>query len=295
MFKKLWILVLAGMLCTWALAACDDSDGDGDADSDADTDADSDADGDGDADADSDADGDGDWRCSQGDVDNPVFRLTALQISAPAALSSPLLQAILNDSIDVFGFIWLVELDLTAGTLTTGSGTADAVPPTNDTEFCNLHFNPDYAPATANIAVDGDTFDSDGLIETLTIPIYSDGAVLLELPMQQVEITGVTMNADHTLVGTPNAAPGSDAYAADWNTAGTLNGWIGFEAAEAVDIEDLGRTLCTLLCGIACTDVDSGDLIDPTTCTNPPTDIPAGTGQGYQLTAAIGAGAATVD
>ena len=136
--------------------------------------------------------------------------------------------------------------------------------------------------------MDGDGFNSDGVIDTLEIPIYSGGALLLTLPMNSVQITGVTMNAARTLIGTPNAAPGSSTFAADWDAAGSLSGFITFEAAEGVFIEDLGRTLCALLCGMACTDEDSGDLIDPTTCTNPPG------AEGYELQAGIGGGATTI-
>lgn len=293
MLRKLLLVMLVGALGAWGLAACDDG-GDGDGDADGDTDADSDSDGDGDADG---------WRCSQPSTDVPQIRLTAMQISAPASLANPLLQAIIDDSLDGFRFIWLVEADLAGGTMTTGSGRADAVPPGTDAEFCTVHWNTgDYAPAEDNpITVSGSTISTSSPIDLISIPIYSEDSPdspLLVLPISHAELTGIELNADSTLVGTPNAAAGSDRYASTWDTAGEIRGWISVEDARNVPIEDLSETLCGLL---------SGDHPDPTDmtqdCTSPqadwpnqPSEIPGSSGvMGYELVAGIGGGAVSIE
>ncbi len=291
MLRKLLLLVCVGALGAWGFAACDDGgDGDGDTDSDSD----------GDTDGDSDADG---WPCTQGSATAPQIRLTALQISAPASLSNPLLQAIINDSLDGFRFIWLVEADLEAGTMTTGSGRADAVPPTTDAQFCSVRWNTgDYAPARDNpITVTGSTISTTAPIDVVSIPIYSEESPdtpLLVLPLSQLELLNVELDADRTFVGTPMAPEGSTRYAASWDTAGSIRGWISVEDARGVEIEDLTQTLCGLL---------SGDHPDPTDmsqdCTSPqadwtnqPTEIPGSGGVlGYELQAGIGGGAVTID
>ena len=104
-----------------------------------------------------------------------------------------------------------------------------------------------------------------------------------------LELTDIAMDPTHTLVGTPNPPPDSMEYAAGWAEAGNLSGWLGFDASQAVEIEALGLTLCSLLCPGDCADVD------PTTCANPPAEIPGSGGVlGYQLTATVGAAAVAI-
>ena len=288
MVKKLWIVVLAGLLGLWVTAACDDG-GDGDADGDADSDSDTDSD------TDSDGDGDGAWPCAQADTENPSMRLTALQITAPEALTSLMLQAILDDSINGFRFIWLVQLDIAGLTMTTGSGRGSDAPSPDSAEFCSVTWNADYPPESGAITFADNTVNSAGTIESLDIPVYSETSPddpLLILPISLVEISNVRFNADRTLVGTPNAPSGSNMFAQSWETDGELTGWISFDDAMAVPIEELGNTLCGLLCGADCAEVAAGT----TTCAEgrEPETIPGTDTEGYQLRANIGAGAVTI-
>jgi hypothetical protein len=286
MSRKWLILVLAAMMSVWSMAACDD-------DTDGDADADSDGDGDMDADSDVDGDGDGDWPCAQADAMAPQLRVTSLQLTAPPALSLPALQNIFDGAIDTFGFLWLVEADLTAGTMTTGSGDGTS-PPASEADFCNVTWRTGYDPATANITYDqtAHTISTSAPIETMTIPIFSEGSLLLDLPLSQIDITDVAVNEDATLVGTPGATCPDDmnTCAANWTTDGTLTAWITWDAAMSIDIEALSMSLCNLLCGGDCT------TVEPTACANPPTEIPDSGGTlGYQVEGAIGAGAVTIN
>lgn len=289
MLRKLLILAMAIALGTWALAACDDG-GDGDGDSDVDSDSDTDG------------DGDGDWACTQANADTPQFRLTAMQVTAPTALSNALLQAIIDDSLDGFRFMWLVDLDLTAGTMQTGSGRATAVPPTNDDQFCNVSWNTgDYAPQSGTMSVTGDTVSTSAPLALVQIPIYSEetpDTPLMVLPISQLELLDVEMDATHTFVGSANAAPGSDRYAGSWNTAGRVQGWISVDDARTVEIEDLGQTLCGLLSGDHpdATDMSQDCTSEQSTWPNQPAEIPDSGGTlGYQMQADIGAGAAAIN
>ncbi len=249
-------------------------DGDGDSDIDVDSDIDSDAD------SDADSDVECDWPCTVEDPTHPLLRLTSIQFLAPPALASPLLQAILDDTIDMFGFLWLVEFDLEDRTLTTGSGMGEGIPPTTDEEFCSVTWNPDYPPATGRIDDDID-IDTVEPLEHLEIPIYSEdstGSPLILLPLSMVQLHDVLLDEECFMIGEPGDS------AASWETDGTLEAWIGWDDAREVMVEDLGRTLCDLLCGELCTEVDR-----PTDCRNPADTIPGTDTFGYEMVAEIGA------
>jgi hypothetical protein len=283
MLKKLWILALVALMGAWSVTiGCDDSDGDGDSDGDVD----------GDVDGDTDGDADGDWPCEQPNPDVAQMRMTSLEISAPPALTLPALQTILNDAMDEFDFLWLFEVDFAGASMTTGSGTATVSDPITAEEFCHASWNPDYPASTVGLTVTGDSISTATPIDNVTIPVYSGGSLLLELPLTQLTLTDVAFDAEHTLVGTPNPPPDSLAYAADWEENGSLEGYLGFDDAEGVLIEDLGMTLCALLCPGDCSTVT-----DPLTeCTNPPEEIPGSGGTlGYRLAGTVGGAAITID
>jgi len=293
MLRKLMILGLLLGAGTWAVAACD---GDSDGDADGDVDGDTDADGDSDTDGDSDGDVPEGWPCTQADAEMPTFRLTALRISEPAQLASPVIQLILDGAINEYTFLWLVEVDIAAGTMTTGSGRTDnpSPEPTNTDEFCSVRWNTgDHAPMeNVPVSTTGDVVSTTSPISEVSIPVYTSDnpdEILLTLPMRQVEITGLAMDADRVLVGEPPAT--GTQYAQQWTTSGALEGWIGWEDAETVYIEDMGQTLCQLLAGGSC----AGG--DPTAFANTPVAIPGTDPEilGYNLVAEIGAAAVGIE
>ena len=83
--------------------------------------------------------------------------MTSLEVRSPATLALPALQNILNESMDEFWFVWLFEIDLDASTMTTGSGTPTAAPPSTSEEFCTVNWDSVF-PAAVDIpiTVDGD-------------------------------------------------------------------------------------------------------------------------------------------
>jgi hypothetical protein len=91
------------------------------------------------------------------------------------------------------------------------------------------------------------------------------------------------------MVGSHDTPPGSDAYSQHWEPAGQLRAWIGFEDAADVMIEDLGQTLCTLLCGADCA------RTHPRDCPSPPETIPGTRDEGYLLQAEFGAAPVTIE
>jgi len=285
MLRKLMIVALTFGLGAWGLWACDDG---GDADADADADGDTDTD----------ADGDGGWPCEQASADAPSFRVTSLDVQAPTALSNALLQGIIDSSVDEFQFVWLLDLDLTANTMSTGSGRGVGANPVTE-NFCEVTWNADYPAANdIPITLSGDAVSTTGPIATLSIPMYSSEDMenpMLVLPLSQLEILDVELSADRTLVG--SMPTGTTQYAANWVEAGTVRGWISAEDAMDVPVESLNQTLCGLLSG------DTGDATTPdddcsspqAEWTNQPSEIPNGGGAvGYELEANIGAGAVTI-
>lgn len=294
-----WIFTLSCLIGCWSFA-CDDG-GDGDGDSDADVDADSDADSDADADADSDGDADGDptcgdWPCSQEDPRNPQFRLTSMELSAPAGMASGVIQPILNDRLNTFLFLLLAELDLEAGTLDIGPGMTDAHPPTNDNEFCTVGWSIDFAVIRGvPFTQEGDAFSTEPISSTLVIPVYSveDGRLLMTLPMSWLELDNVVLSGDRCLIGSPDAPPGTYEHAQHWTPAGEFRAWIAWDDAErALLSAPVNMTLCSLLCGV---DEASCDGVDPATCPNgAPVLIPGTDRLGWRLEAQVGAGAVTI-
>lgn len=290
-----WILGTVSLVGALVIA-CDDSGGDGDGDADVDSDVDADTDIDSDADSDGGADC-GDWPCMQRDRNHVGLRVTAMNLSAPAGLASGVLQPILNDRLNGFLFLLLVEADFTTNTLSIGPGWTDTHPPRSDAEFCTVRWNPDFA-VVRNIpfTLEGNSVSIEPITSTLVIPVYSeiDGALLMTLPMSWLELDGVTMSADRCLVGTPNPRPGTYEYAGDWVTAGRFAAWISWDDAEAALISNpVNMTLCSLLCGIH---DPSCEGMNPTDCPlGAPVTIPGTDRLGWRLEAQVGAGAITIN
>jgi hypothetical protein len=239
---------------------------------------------DGDADTDDDADPDideetedvCDWRCDVTDPDMPQLRMTTLEITEPVPLSSLMIAAILADSIDGFRLIWLLEIDLEEGTVTSGAGVADRVPPETDEEFCLLRWNEDFPPDTTDIVFLGEEWSTVEAIPQIRIPVYSDDSMppdppLLVLPLSNVTVSRAGLSRPCMTIG------------AEGEPGGELAGWISWGDAREVRIEELGANLCDLLCGAPCA------MTAPEDCPNPSPDS-----RGFFLSADFGARPTTI-
>ena len=195
------------------------------------------------------------------------FRIRRLKIATPAALAGDLIQnTVVTLNIDLAEkacgevgkglFSWLLRIDRTAGTLTTGG----APPPVDalGQGFCFARFESgtlSVAPITTKIDFAGDTFKS---LEPqkLKIPIFLTadiGSVVL-LPITDVRLEGVTVSENGNCIGKLNPIAldsncNSDtSLCSKWQTAGALGGYITLEEADAVKIRDLNnKSLCSLL------------------------------------------------
>lgn len=194
------------------------------------------------------------------------LRIRRLNVAAPAALAAPFIQkTIVTNGIDFDApkcgeggkglFTWLLRVDRTTNSLTTGGA-----PPSSDPlgkGFCFAHFDAAgnvVEPVTLPIQFEGDTFKT---LEKkkLNVPIFlsTELSSVVVLPITDVTVQGVSLSTDGNCIGGFNknalAANCSDNpdVCSKWNTAGSLGGYITLEEADNVFIKDLNRTLCVVL------------------------------------------------
>jgi hypothetical protein len=294
MAKKLWILFFAALVGTGAMVACDDGNDDDNNNPVTDAGGDADADADGDVDGDTTDDGapkgEG-WPCTQANAANPQFRVAAMDVVAPQTLT--VAKGLLVDALDQFRFVWLVDIDTEAMTMTTGAGQAlDEQPAMDDEEFCKAKWavEENLAATTVGIEENNGILSTTSPIELINIPVYDEnepGLILLTLPVRQMQITGMAVAEDGATIGT---------YAdGEWTDSANISGYISFTDAAGIEVAGMGITVCQLLCGGA--DALSNCAENkPADCQNPPEAIPGGTegAQGYQLVGTIAAGATTI-
>lgn len=235
------------------------------------------------------------------------YRMTAMDISEPAALTARSVSSILSGALDNLSFLWLIELDLTHNTLRTGAGEVPwPSPPFEDRPF-PLRWNEDprYAPA-GPIAINlvGETFSATAAIRNLTVPIYVESAdnpdelePLIELPFEQVEIHDMELMNDRTTIGQPEVDADLAKAAESWETSGTLTGWILRDAADQVTFPDglLPGTLCTLLGGVIGADSCAEALAEDIEFRYPPLPHPVTGEPAFRLSAGIGGGLVQIE
>lgn len=205
------------------------------------------------------------------------FRMRRLIIVSPSTLANQTIQNIVVTSGVDMGepqcgeegtgdFSWLLSLDTTNNTLTTGGA-----PPcdTINKPSCDV-FNTGYCFVNRNvgsIAVapvkgtmtknsDGTYSSTPGTIPTLNVPIYFQGSIIV-LPISDGAISGMKLTDNGNCIGSfnPNALVGSacaDNYqnCSKWKTDGALTGFITLEAADGVLITNpIKETLCAALTG----------------------------------------------
>jgi hypothetical protein len=224
------------------------------------------------------------------------YRVTAMQLVSPPSLSTASMQAIVDTSLDDMRFLWLLELDEEAGTLVNQPGYTGTVPPTTDEEFCRVWRHPHFPTQTvASVSINDGVMGTNEPLQQLLVPIFgkrSERVPEVTLPIQQVELEGLTLSADGRFIGLPAAPAGSTHHASTWQTAGSMSGWISVEEAKTVEIASIGAALT--LCGVLAGQGSLNCQAPQEQWQHQPEPIPGSNEQGYRFQAELGAGAITI-
>lgn len=202
------------------------------------------------------------------------FRMRRLTVVAPPTLATTFVQnVVINQGVDLAangkggtpacgesgdeGFNWLIRVNKTAGTMTTGG----APPPANSFIGGYCFFNSTVGglpvqPETVKITYNGDSFDSDP-IPKLNVPIFVNGLLSagVVLPLRSAVLKNVTVSDNNNCIGKFQAAALDKTCNEDvsqclkWKTAGSLGGFITIEESDQVYVSPLAESLCVLLTG----------------------------------------------
>ncbi|MFH1438452.1 MAG: hypothetical protein ABIJ56_22275 [Pseudomonadota bacterium] len=190
---------------------------------------------------------------------NPSLRMTYFDLQSPANLDNAVLENLMIEGFYNGDFIWLIDLTGvddgstdTDGTfhLFTGSGTMAEEGLPFETNCFKFMQEPAWQPADADLTITGDDISWTAGEEKIDIliPVFKtnvetgDKELLLELPLQEVEIVAGTLSADRTTMGSPGSC-------ASGTGGGVLRGLVTVDDAKGVVVEDMGLTLCGLLSG----------------------------------------------
>jgi len=206
------------------------------------------------------------------------LRLRRLWITDPPALTSSVIEGttgIITQGIDLAttacgdqggkgAFNWLLSIDPTSSTLTTGG--APPSPDPFNTGYCFYRHelgNLDVEPSVTSITFGGDagtTFTTQP-IPLLNVPIFlspdagaADPANVIILPLRNAILKDATLSNNDNCIGSFNLqALDQNCIVADpsscskWHTAGSLGAVMTLEDADKVPLTVLPETLCVLL------------------------------------------------
>jgi hypothetical protein len=208
------------------------------------------------------------------------LRLRRLLITAPPSLAGNaigfgVLQAtVIDKGIDLDkpscgdkgngAFSWIMRIDPTADTITTG-GAPPSTDPKN-TGYCFYNYTIggiDVQPVTAPITFDDAGAFSTNPITLLNVPIFlspdagaATASNVVVLPLRSAAIKNATVSANGDCIGAfdPKALDTTCSVAdpsscSKWRTGGSLGGAITLEDADKVPLTILPETLCVLLTG----------------------------------------------
>jgi hypothetical protein len=212
------------------------------------------------------------------------LRLRRLFITAPASLGNAVIQnTVVDKGIDLDSpscgdhgngaFSWIMRIDPTGNSITTGGAPPSPNPKT--TGYCFYHYtinNIDVQPVTSPI-----TFDDAGAFSTqpitlLNVPIFlspdagaATASNIVILPLRNASIQHATVSQNGDCIGAFNqkaldttCAVADPSSCSKWHTAGSLGGAITLEDADKVPLTILPETLCVLLSGSAKQDGGTG-------------------------------------
>jgi hypothetical protein len=247
------------------------------------------------------------------------FRMRALNIAGPPALANLTVQgSVITPSISLSPtqapgcaesgsgtFNWLLSVDKTGGTLTTGGAPPSAAP--FSTGYCFYDGTADgiaIAPVSAPVTFTGSTFTSSPLASVLNIPIFVDTlADPIILPIRAAVFHDVTVSADSNCIGTfnptalDNQCHDDPTTCSKWHTSGAVAGYMTLVDADSVNVSLLGESLCVLLTGTGSTKTAAGKcpanaFTMGNYCSVPPG--PGGCGDSFWLAATFAASAVTI-
>jgi hypothetical protein len=204
-------------------------------------------------------------------------------------------------------FNWLLSVNKTANTLTTGGAPLSADPFTNGYCFVNDTYGGiAVAPVTGPITFTGNTFSSASpLTSVLNIPIFVSGSPTpIILPIRGGALNDVTISSDNDCIGSFNATALDNKCSTDpttcalWKTNGALGGYITLKDADTVNISLLGESLCVLLTGTGAMKTAAGQcpanaFTMGNYCSSPPG--PGGCNDSYWLAATFSASAVNIN
>lgn len=196
------------------------------------------------------------------------FRIRRLNVAAPATLAEAFIQGtVVTKNIDLKApecgelgngdFNWLIRIDKTANTLTTGGAPTSTDP--FGLGYCFYDVTPPggdrIGPVTVGVkSPQADTYETD-VLDKLRIPIFLDGDTsnVIILPVTKAVLKDVKVQNDGNCIGRLNQqaletdCTDDPAICSKWQTAGALGGYITLEEADKVEVKDLNATLCVLL------------------------------------------------
>jgi hypothetical protein len=190
------------------------------------------------------------------------FRMRRLDVVAPQALKG-LQQIVIDKGVllhNVCGesqdgtFSWLMRVDKTANTLTTG-GAPPGDPFATYCFFRGTANGLQIQPVTVKITFNGKTFSSD-ILPSLNIPIFilnNPNPVIL--PVRGAKINSATIDPDDCIGKFQKDALDSKCQELDystcarWSPNASLGGYITLDDADKVDVRETSQTLCAQLTG----------------------------------------------
>lgn len=190
------------------------------------------------------------------------FRLRRLNVVAPQSLAGlqkividkgVLLKGVCGENQDGT-FSWLMRVDKTAGTLTTGG--APPLDPFGTYCFFRGSVNGlSIQPITSKITFNGKAFSTE-TIPSLNIPIFIvNNPVPVILPVRGAKIQNATIDPDDCIGHFNKDALDSKCEEIDYSSCprfvpnGSLAGYITLDDADKVDVREAGKTLCAQLTG----------------------------------------------
>lgn len=194
------------------------------------------------------------------------LRIRRLNLVAPPALAVGLIPGVVTKGVDLNrpacaetgdnGFAWLIRLDKTAGTVTTGGAPPVADPVSTGYCFFKKTIGGlDIQSSQVKATVTGNTFTTD-TIPLLNVPIFVGGDVTntVILPLRGAVLKSATLSADGNCVGTFNPKALDDTCSildpdtcSKWRTDGVIAGYITLEDSDKVMIDVVSSSLCVLL------------------------------------------------